>query len=106
MRTLRGMVSQRKLRTSLADGRPLSSRLVPPAGNPLRNTVSEREADDQSNCNFQHWEARQLLNMALLLFRCLIGGAAQTRSCRPARRGPTLSGIGLAAANWHVLFPR
>jgi hypothetical protein len=61
------VVSQRKLRTSLADGRPLSSCLVPSAGNPLGNTVSEREADDQSNCNFQHWgratfqEARQWL---------------------------------------------
>jgi hypothetical protein len=55
-----GVVSQRKLRTSLADGRPVSSRLVPSAGNPLGNTVSEREADDQSNCNFQHWGPRQL----------------------------------------------
>jgi len=25
---------------------------------------------------------------------------------RPARRGPAFSGIGLAAANWHVPFPR
>jgi hypothetical protein len=49
------LVSQRQLRISLADGRPLSSRLVPSAGNPLGNSVSEREADDQSNCNFQHW---------------------------------------------------
>ena len=35
-------------------------RLVPSAGNPLANTVSECEANDQSDCNFQHCESRQL----------------------------------------------
>jgi hypothetical protein len=38
--------------TRQSNATSLSSRLVPSAGNPLGNTVSEREADDQSNCNF------------------------------------------------------
>ena len=32
----------------------LSRRLAPSAGNPFANTVSEREANDQSDCNFKH----------------------------------------------------
>jgi hypothetical protein len=39
-------------------GTSLPLRLVPPAGNPLANTVSECEANDQNDCNyydFRHW---------------------------------------------------
>ena len=34
--------------------------LAPSARNPLANTVSESEPNDQSDCNLQHWEWRQL----------------------------------------------
>src|SRR5262249_37776381 len=55
----RGTTSRR--RHSLASyrqlkGASLSLRLAPLAGSPLGNTVSECEANDQSNCNFHHWE--------------------------------------------------
>jgi hypothetical protein len=33
---------------------PLSLRWAPSAGKPLANTVSECEANDQSDCSFQH----------------------------------------------------
>ncbi len=33
---------------------PLSLRLAPSAGEPLANTVSECEANDQGDCSFQH----------------------------------------------------
>jgi hypothetical protein len=39
-------------------GTSLSLRLTPSAGNPLANTVPECEANDQSDCNFQHWKSR------------------------------------------------
>jgi hypothetical protein len=35
---------------------PLSLRLAPSAGEPLANTVSECEANDQNDCSFQHCE--------------------------------------------------
>ena len=34
--------------------------LAPSARNPLATTVSESEPNDQSDCNLQHWEWRQL----------------------------------------------
>ena len=34
--------------------------LAPSARHPLANTVSESEPNDQSDCNLQHWEWRQL----------------------------------------------
>ena len=41
-------------------GRPqertsLPLRLAPPAGNPLANTVSESEPNDQNDCDLRHW---------------------------------------------------
>ena len=33
---------------------PLSLRLAPSAGEPLPNTVSETETNDQNDCSFQH----------------------------------------------------
>ena len=38
----------------------------PSARNPLANTVSECEANDQNDCNFQHWESRQHRRLRLL----------------------------------------
>ena len=35
-------------------GTSLSRGFAPSAGNPFANTVSEREANDQSDCNFKH----------------------------------------------------
>src|SRR5262249_30321360 len=35
----------------------MSLQSTPSAGKPLANTVSECEANDQSDCNFQHWES-------------------------------------------------
>ena len=37
--------------------------LAPSARNPLANTVSESEPHDQSDCNLQHWESRQLCRL-------------------------------------------
>jgi hypothetical protein len=34
--------------------------LTPSAGNPLANTVPQCEANDQSDCNFQHWSRANL----------------------------------------------
>jgi hypothetical protein len=42
-------------------GTSLSRRSAPPAGNPFANTVSESEANDQSDCNFKHRGARTTL---------------------------------------------
>jgi hypothetical protein len=36
-------------------GTSLSLRLSSAAGNPLANAVSERESNDQNDCNFRHW---------------------------------------------------
>jgi len=41
-------------------GTSLSRGFAPSAGNPFANTVSEREANDQSDCNFKHQPIRAL----------------------------------------------
>src|SRR5262245_28195492 len=96
---LRGLAISGAMRSAVLPDLPTVGEFMPgglAVSTRVRGSLSKRAAR----------AGLSLLNMALLLFRCLIGGAAQTRSCRPARRGPAFSGISLAAANWRVLFPR
>jgi hypothetical protein len=49
----------------LPKGTSLPLRSAPPAGNPLANTVSESEPNDQKDCDLQHCGSRQLRRLQL-----------------------------------------
>ena len=53
-------------RLAAPQGRVAASPLGAVGAKPIREHVSECEANDQNDCNFQHWESRQHRRLRLL----------------------------------------